>query len=862
MNKKETLVIIDGNSFIHRAYNAIPPLTNKDGFPTNAITGTTNMIQSIFKKQKPDKLVVAFDTRGKNFRHEMFSEYKANRSPMDDDLRVQIEPIKSIIKAWGIQTMSINGVEADDSICSLAKKAENQGYRVIIATSDKDMRQVVSENIFILDTKDIDKPNQLIGIEEVFEKNGVYPDKIVDLLSLVGDKADNVPGLNGCGEKTAVKWINEYGSVEEIIKNSDKIGGKIGEKLRENIENIRLSYKLVTIDLNVDCGVNLDDAIVSINNDELYELTTKYQLNRLRDELGLINNNADEFVAKIITDEKQSLEFIINSIKECEKLYIDIIPMESNLFILSKKKDNKYYACDFSNSNYLNVILNSNITIISNNTKDVLNCFYRITKNNKVYDLNIVDTRIINYIENGGQSKIASIYQLNEKYSNIELSPLRKKYKLDDKDPKWEKLTKEEKLQVKAEELRVAEDINLCNDKFDVEFSLLKVLSYMEVTGALVDRNKLLEHGIYLSKKITDIESEIFSIAGEKFNINSPKQVAEILFDKLEIESKNRTTAEDVLMTLAENNPIVELILKYRSLSKLKSTYVEGLTERMTEKDRVHTSYNQTVTTTGRLSSSDPNLQNIPIKTEDGRKIRESFIARDGYKIIALDYSQIELRVLAHLSKEEKLIEAFLNNKDIHKSTASEIFDVPLDKVTEEQRRNAKAINFGLIYGMSARRLAEEISVKQSVAKKYQENYFNKYKNIKPYFENELNFAKENLYIETLMKRKIPSKDVNSKNSFIKNHAELAAKNAKIQGSAAEIIKIAMVNIFNYMKENNSFEYSKLLIQVHDELVFEVRKDKIDEFGRKIKEIMENSVKLSVPLVADLGVGDNWLDAH
>lgn len=862
MNKKEKLVIIDGNSFIHRAYNAIPPLANKDGFPTNAITGTTNMILSILKKQKPDKLVVAFDARGKNFRHEMFSDYKANRSPMDDDLKVQIEPIKSIIKAWGIQTMSVNGVEADDSICSLAKQAENQGYRVIMATSDKDMRQVVSENIFILDTKDIDKPNQLIGIKEVFEKNGVYPDKIIDLLSLVGDKADNVPGLDGCGEKTAVKWINEYGSVEGIIENSDNIGGKIGEKLRDSIEQIKLSYKLVTIDLEVDCGINLNDINIVINNDELFELTKKYQLNRLKDELGLINNNAKEVDINIIEDQNKSLEFLSNQIKENGVIYIDVIPLESNIFIMNKKGESNYYISDFSNNIVLNTILDSNMTLVSNNVKSLLNEFYKLSSDKRVYDLNIIDTKVINYIENGGQSKLISIAQLNDTYSNLELSPLRKKYKLDDKLPKWEKLSKEEKYQVKAEELKVAESIESNSELLEMEFKLLKVLSYMENAGALLSREILNDHGNYLNDKILKIEAQIYEISGEIFNINSPKQVAEILFDKLAIESKKRSTAEDVLIKLAENNPIVDLILNYRSLSKLKSTYIDGLIERMTDEDKVHTTYNQTVTTTGRLSSSDPNLQNIPIKNEDGKKIREAFVAREGYKVLALDYSQIELRILAHLSQEEKFIEAFLNNKDIHASTASEVFETPVKEVTSEQRRNAKAINFGLIYGMSARRLAEEINVKQSIAKKYQESYFDKYKNIKPYFENELMFAKENLYIETYMKRKIPSKDVNSKNSFIKNHAELAAKNAKIQGTAAEIIKLAMIDVFDYMKENNSFDYAQLLIQVHDELIFEVREDKVNEFGEAIKNIMENAVTLSVPLVVELGVGNNWLDAH
>lgn len=862
--KKEVLVIIDGNSFIHRAYNALPPLTNKEGFPTSAITGTTNMIQSILKNIKPDKIVIAFDAKGKNFRHEMYADYKANRSPMDNDLRVQIEPIKEIIKAWGLTVMCIPGVEADDSMSSLGVEAVKLGYKVILATSDKDMRQMVSDDISILDTKDIEKSTTLMGPKEVFEKNGVYPDQIIDLLALMGDTADNIPGVNGCGEKTAVKWINEYGNVKGVIENADNIAGKIGEKLRASIDDLKMSYELVVIDQNVECNIDFENLEIKTNNDEMYKLTTKYQLNRLRDELKLINSNAKSIEVEIISDTVAVASFIETMIAQKENLYIDNIPLDIDHVIAMNKKESKSYILNIRDNeeNFIKII-KENIKIISTDGKELIKALYKILQKNIIFNLNIIDVRIINYIINGGQSKIVSIEKLNEFYAQLDLSASRKKYKLDDKAPKWEKMEESEIKLMKAEELMVATNVSLdIDENLRVEFKLLNILAYMELTGTLLDVNKLNNQGNDLINQINKVEKEIYTMSDCSFNINSPKQVSEVLFNKLAIPSKKKSTAEDVLIKLSSDYPIVTLILKYRSLTKLKSTYIDGLIERADNDNRVHTTYNQTITTTGRLSSSNPNLQNIPIKTEEGKEIRTAFVAKAGYKILALDYSQIELRILAHLSKEQKMINAFLNNKDIHKSTASELFGVAENEITADQRRNAKSINFGLIYGMSARRLAEELGIKKSVALKYQEDYFNKYENIKPYFEKELLKAKEQLYIKTLNGRSIPTKDVNSNNSFIKNHAELSAKNAGIQGTAADIMKMAMVNVFEYMKKENSFEYANLLMQVHDELVFEVTENEIENFALKIKDIMESSVSLVVPLLVDFNIGDDWLSAH
>lgn len=863
--KEELFVIIDGNSFIHRAYNALPPLTNKEGFPTNAITGTTNMIQSILKKLKPEKIVVAFDARGKNFRHEMYSDYKANRGPMDDDLRMQIEPIKEIIKAWGITTMCVVGVEADDSMSSLAREASEKGYKVVLATSDKDMRQMVSDKISILDTKDVDKATELMGPEEVFKKNGVYPGRIIDLLALMGDTADNIPGVKGCGEKTALKWINEYGDVEGIIDNADKIGGKIGEKLRSNIDMLRLSYKLVVIDKNVECGIDYENLEIKTNNDVMFELTSKYQLNRLQDELGLININAQSIDITIVSDEDQVISFINQNSIEKKCLYVDIIPERETSLMFMGSDCNTAYIIDMLDKNILiNSIIDSKIVLISNNGKKVIKVLYQQSKSRKCFDITVKDTRVINYIKNGGQSKTVTISKMNENYDNLDLSKLRKKYKLDDKSPKWDKMTNEEVEIVKAEELVISKTVKIEGDLnlLDIEHKVLNILAYMELCGSMIDVNQLNNQNKEITNKIKEIETEIYNIAGEEFNINSPKQVSHILFDKLEIESKKKTTAEDVLIKLSVDNPIIKLILEYRSLSKINSTYIEGLLGRIVDGDRVHTTYHQDITTTGRLTSTDPNLQNIPIKTNEGKKIRQAFIAKNGYKILALDYSQIELRILAHFSLEKKLIKAFKENKDVHATTASELFNTYVDDVTNEQRRSAKTINFGLIYGMSARRLAEELGITLSLAKNYQKDYFEKYENIKPYFESELDSAKNNLYVETLLGRKIPTKDVNTNNAFIKNHAELAAKNAKIQGSASEIIKKAMVNLFDYMKDNNAFEYANMLMQVHDELVFEVREDVVEEFAMEMKKIMEEAVSLTVPLVVEYDIGDNWLEAH
>jgi DNA polymerase-1 len=865
---KPNFIIVDGYSFIHRSYNALPPLTNSKGFPTHSITGTINMINAIKKKFNPEKLIIAYDHKGKNFRHDMFPDYKANRTPMEDDLRIQIAPIKEIVRAWGLPELCIEGVEADDSMGTLAFRARDAGYNVAISTSDKDMRQLVSNGISILDTKDIANSSEPYGEEGVFERMGVYPNRVIDFLALVGDKVDNVPGVYGCGDKTAIKWLNLYGDVEGIIENADKIGGKIGETLRNSIEMLRLSYKLVVIDTNVQIDNGVDDFVAKMDEDKLLELVNEYELKGFKKSLDLKDKNAIEVKFSFIDDTKMVNDFLI-SITQNKPRRIYIEAVESKLLISLFKTDDYYL---FDPKEHMDVFLN----IISNNTcensyllcsldsKAVLKVAYNAIQNNNVFHARVLDLRVYDYVVNGGQSKIKSVSDLNDRYTQFSLSNLRDKYKLDDKTPKWDNMNFDEKVEVKIDELAIAKFVFSKKVEFSsslvTDLKLLPILTMMEVKGTMINPEILENHGKFLDGKIEDISKDIFEIAGQDFNIASPKQVGHILFDVLEIESKKKTTAEDVLRKIADDNPIVNKILEWRSLSKLKSTYIDGLISRMDKDNLLHTTFNQTITLTGRLSSTDPNLQNIPIRTEDGRVIREAFVARKGYKILAADYSQIELRVLAHMANITNFIEAFQKNIDIHSLTASEVFGVDLEDVTSEQRRNAKAINFGLIYGMGVNKLAEELGISRKESKLYMDTYFEKY-DVKPYFEGQLNYAQENLSVQTLSGRKIPTTGIKSTNSFIRSHAELAAKNGSIQGTAADIIKNAMIDILKFI-HNDEYKDVSLLMQVHDELVFEVPEDIAHSFAEKVKITMENVVSLSVPLLVEYNLADNWLDAH
>tara|TARA_Y100000588_G_scaffold318779_2_gene348489 strand:+ start:1022 stop:3508 length:2487 start_codon:yes stop_codon:yes gene_type:complete len=822
--------IVDGNSFMHRSYNAIPPLKNKNGFITNALTGTLNMVNSLNNKFNPENLVVAFDVGGSKYRKELFKDYKANRSKMEDDLRQQFPVVKDCLKKMGIKLLEIEGVEADDSMAALAKLAASQGYIAVLVTSDKDLRQMVTENILMLDTKEADKNPEPYGIEGVFEREGVYPNKIIEKLALMGDKADNVPGIEGVGDKTAVKLINKYGTADAIFENIDQEKGALKLKLENGKENYFLSKKLVEIDTNIE--LILEDYLkTEMDKKELAILLNDYGLKGLIKSLKL----QDE-----IDSLKEDMSFQVKD--------FDLKDIKSNELYLYYNKDKIFInqkdeiIMEIENSDFqsfFDYVKESKIKIITYQVKNIIKDF---NINN-----NFEDIELINYVIKGGRNKEKLIDDMYEEYLKTTIN-------INEEAQKALIIRN-----IYEEQIKIIEEENLTKYK-DFENKVINILSLMEKKGILLDKNYLEQVEKELSEKLNNLEQEIYKIAQQEFNINSPKQVAKVLFEDLQIPSKKKSTAEDVLKLLKEDNIIVEHILEYRSLSKLKSTFVVGLLNHTDENNAIRTNYNQVITNTGRLSSTDPNLQNIPIKSEEGRKIRKAFIPRKGYKIVAFDYSQIELRILAHLSKENTLIEAFASNVDVHALTASQLFNVKIEEVTSEQRRIAKTINFGLVYGQSGRRMAEELGIEVKDANKYKKGFFKNYENIQPYFEKELEFAKENQFVLTENGRKINIPDIRSKNSFVRSHAEKAANNASIQGTASDVMKAGMIAVYNLIINNNY--NANILLQVHDELVIEIEEENVEKISQEIQESMENCYKLSVPFKVEYEIADNWLDAH
>jgi DNA polymerase-1 len=822
--------IVDGNSFMHRSYNAIPPLKNKNGFITNALTGTLNMVNSLINKFNPDNLVVAFDIGGSKYRKELFVDYKANRNKMEDDLRKQFPVVKKCLKEMGIKLLEIKDVEADDSMSALAKKVSEMGYIAVLVTSDKDLRQMVSENILMLDTKEADKNPEPYGIEGVFEREGVYPNKMIEKLSLMGDKADNIPGIEGIGDKTAVKLINKYGHADLIFDNLEQEKGALKERLTNGKENYFLSKKLVTIDTNID--LNVEDYIqTEINKEELAFLLNDYGLKglikslKLQDQIDLLKEDVNCEIK----------HFDLNKIKK-ENIYLYY--NKDNIFI--NQSDNIVYEVDESNFlNLINHIKNQNIKIITFQVKDIIKDFS--------INSNFEDIELLNYIIKGGRNKEKVLEDIYEEYLKNTINI--------ENDYQKALIIKE----IYQEQVKIIKSENLSKYQ-NFENKTINILSLMEKKGILLDKEYLKKIESELTIKLENLENKIFEIAGNKFNINSPKQVSKVLFEDLQIPSKKKSTAEDILKLLKEDNLIVQFILEFRSLSKLKSTFVVSLQNHADENNIVRTNYNQVITNTGRLSSNDPNLQNIPIRTEEGRKIRKAFIARKGYKLVAFDYSQIEIRILANLSQEETLINAFKNNIDIHTLTASQLFNVTIEDVSTEQRRIGKTINFGLIYGQSGRRMAEELGIEVKYANKYKKDFFKNYEKIKPYFEKELEFAKENQYVLTENKRVINIPDIRSSNSFVRSHAEKAANNASIQGTASDIIKQAMIDVYNFIFRNNF--NANILLQVHDELVIEIEELEVEKLSKEIQNIMQNCYEMSVPLEVEYKIADNWLDAH
>jgi len=892
-NRKK-MVLVDGSSYLYRAYHALPPLTNSKGFPTGAVYGVLNMINKLLDDQNTKFFIVVFDAPGKTFRNDIYPEYKANRPPMPEDLRPQIDPIHNAINAMGIPLISIAGVEADDVIGTLASRAKNDGMQVLISTGDKDMAQLVDEDVTLINTMN----NQTLDSEGVKAKFGVYPNQIIDYLALMGDKSDNVPGIPGVGEKTASKWLNQFQSIQELIKNSHQIQGKIGQKLNANIHQIPMSKRLVTINKDVEIELNISDlTLKEADTEKLKSIYKELELNTLyksiideNEETKKINSNyktiyktndLKKFIEDALSTKIIAIDTETNSLNymEAELVGISLAVNEGEAAYIPLAHDYVNAPNQLDRNKVLNLIKplleNSEIKKIGHHLKFDAHIFarYKIYLKGIEYDsmiqsyvLNSIATRhdmnsVANKYLNRSTTQFEEIAGKGVKqltFNQIEIEKA-SDYAAEDADVTlslhkhlWEKIRESKKLRKLYDE---------------IEKPLIPILFKMEEDGVLIDKTMLENQSTELSISMDNLEKQAFKIAKTDFNLGSPKQLQEILFEKLDLPILKKTpkgqpsTAEDVLQELSENYELPKIILEHRTLSKLKSTYTEKLPNQISSTTgRIHTSYHQANTATGRLSSSTPNLQNIPIRTAEGRRIRQAFIAPKGYSILAADYSQIELRIMAHLSKDKTLLKAFLSNHDIHSKTAAEVLDIEIDNVTVEQRRWAKAINFGLMYGMSAFGLGKQIGVGRNQAQDYIDLYFSKYPNVRSFMDETKIKARENGFIETLFGRRLYLPDINSKNALKRNYAERSAINAPMQGSAADIIKIAMIDVNQWIVSKEV--PARIIMQVHDELVLEVKSDASDDIKFDLIKIMESSVDLDVPLVVDAAVGLNWDEAH
>ncbi|WP_448247686.1 DNA polymerase I [Thalassotalea agariperforans] len=913
-SKLSPLILVDGSSYLFRAYHVpyLQALSTADGQPTGAITGVLNMIKSLKKDYPNGNIVVVFDAKGKTFRNDMYPEYKANRPPMPDDLRTQIAPLHQIIAAMGLPLLVIEGVEADDVIGTLAEQASQQGIECVISTGDKDMAQLVSPHVRLINTM----TNVELDEAGVIEKFGVRPDQIIDYLALMGDKVDNIPGVDKCGPKTAVKWLLEHGTLENVIANADSVKGKIGENLRSALAHLPLSYQLATIKLDVELEQSVEQLLpVEPDVETLTELYTRYELKRLLADLNA-PAKAEGAAAQVLAEsaDEQSLpdgiaanyeiiyseavfEAWLAKISQADYFAFDtettsVDYMQAELVGLS-------FACEAGHAayvplahDYLDAPEQLSIDYVLAKLKPILESTSIIKVGQHLkYDANVLSHYNITLAGVGFDTMLES-YCLNSVATRHNMDALAEKY-LGYKTVHFEDIAGKGAKQLTFNQIDVekaghyaAEDADITLrlhlaifEKLaklpgqlsvfkEIEMPLMSILSKMEQTGVLIDSDLLDQQSAAIGQRLMALENDAHNLAGKNFNLSSPKQLQEILFVDCKIPVIKKTpkgapsTAEEVLQELALDYPLPKLILEHRGLSKLKSTYTDKLPLMISKKTgRVHTSYHQAVTATGRLSSTDPNLQNIPIRSEEGRKIRQAFIAPENYKIVAIDYSQIELRIMAHLSEDKGLVSAFSDGRDIHQATAAEIFAVPLEEVSTNQRRSAKAINFGLIYGMSAFGLAKQLGVARNQAQDYMDKYFERYPGVLRYMEDTRQQATEQGYVETLFGRRLYLPDIKAKNAMRKKGAERAAINAPMQGTAADIIKKAMIAVDAWLVENNDPRI-KMTMQVHDELIFEIHQDILDETINQLVELMNNAVELSVPLIAEAGFGDNWDEAH
>ncbi|MDX1588555.1 MAG: DNA polymerase I [Oleiphilaceae bacterium] len=913
------VVLVDGSSYLFRAYHALPPLATAKGQPTGAVKGVISMIRRLYQDYPGSPIAVVFDPRGKTFRHDIYPEYKANRPSMPEDLASQIAPIHAIIRAMGLPLLIEEGMEADDVIGTLAYEATDKGVEAIISTGDKDMAQLVSDHVTLINTM----TDTAMDREGVIKKFGVPPEQIVDYLALVGDTSDNIPGVKKCGPKTAVKWLQQYGSLQGVIDHAHEIKGKIGEYLREAIPHLPTSQDLTTIRTALELSVNVDQLHPAQPDREalraLYqEMDFKSWLAEVsddqppsgssKDNAGSGNssdsgngNSAEDHPPEgdldyRIIDRQEDLDRWLERLKEAELFAFDtettsLDYMEARIVGVSFAVSPGEAAYVPLGHSYLGVPEQLDPDQVLEQLRPLLeNPDQAKVGQNLKYDMNVLANHGIE-LRGIAEDTMLQSYVLNSVASRHDMDSLARRY-LDVGTTSYEAIAGKGAKQRRFDEIEIevagpyaAEDAditlrlhrqlrpqlkaieNLERVYRDIDMPLVPVLSRMERRGALVDRHLLARQSEELAKRMGELEALAHDEAGEAFNLGSPKQLQAIFYDKLGLPVVKKTpkgqpsTAEPVLQELAIDHELPRLILEHRSLSKLKSTYTDRLPEVINPTTgRIHTSYHQAVTATGRLSSSNPNLQNIPIRSSEGRRIRQAFVAAPGYRLVAADYSQIELRIMAHLSGDKGLLTAFAEGKDIHKATAAEVFGTPLDKVNDEQRRSAKAINFGLIYGMSAWGLSRQLGIPRDTSQEYIDRYFQRYPGVLEYMDRTRKEAHEQGYVETLFGRRLYLPEIHSRNNNLRQGAERTAINGPMQGTAADIIKRAMITAEDWI--GRSGLDAMMIMQVHDELIVEVRKDQVDELTRALEDLMSQAASLDVPLLVEAGVGDNWDEAH
>ncbi len=920
------LILVDGSSYLYRAYHAFPPLTNSAGEPTGAMYGVLNMLRSLILQYQPTHAAVVFDAKGKTFRDELFEHYKSHRPPMPDDLRAQIEPLHAMVKAMGLPLMAVSGVEADDVIGTLAREAEKMGRPVLISTGDKDMAQLVTPGITLINTMS----NTILGPEEVVSKYGVPPELIIDFLALMGDSSDNIPGVPGVGEKTAQALLQGLGGLDTLYAESDKIaslsfrGAKtMAAKLEQNKEVAYLSYQLATIKTDVELELTCDKLEVQAPAvEELMAMFQKYEFKRWTADLEAgkwlqvrgAKSPARPFEAAVVVEEDDEPATVLSADN-----YLTILDEETLKAWIPRLEKAPVLAFDTETDSLENVSANlvglsfavePGVAIYIPVAHDYLDAPEQIPREralelltplledekvlkvgqNLKFDRGILqnygielrgiafDTMLESYILDSvvGRHDMDTLADRWLKHTTITFEQIAGKGK---NQLTFNQIDLEQAGRYAAEDADVTLQLHLkmwpklqqhagpLNIFNNIEMPLVPVLSRIERNGVKIDPAVLHKHSGEITLRLAELEKIAHDIAGEPFNLASTKQLQTILFEKQGIKPLKKTpggapsTSEEVLEELALDYPLPKIILEHRGLSKLKSTYTDKLPLMINPKTgRVHTSYHQAVTATGRLSSTDPNLQNIPVRNEEGRRIRQAFIAPEDYLIVSADYSQIELRIMAHLSRDKGLLSAFAEGKDIHRATAAEVFGMPLESVSNEQRRSAKAINFGLIYGMSAFGLSRQLNIPRRESQKYMDLYFERYPGVQEYMERTRAQAKEQGYVETLDGRRLYLPDIKSSNGARRAGAERAAINAPMQGTAADIIKRAMIAVDRWLETEKP--RVRMIMQVHDELVFEVHKDDVEAVSKKIHELMENSTTLDVPLLVEVGSGENWDQAH